>query len=175
MISSSQTIKTRSFLRLRMEKRLPVRRVAANILHNQLRTANNGWSSSLGLGEVIITLHSLNRESWYIYVRKTYRCAQFSLQCISLKLSSTCFEKWWNIASCLCTSPPDDEQLFVRNVSRVILSEMNYEETRAPCWSFSRRMWRYRLVAGTCECGNKPSGTHLFRVPLIAGNFSTCY
>jgi len=23
----------------------------------------------------------------------------------------------------------------------------------------------YRLVVGTCECGNKPSSTHLFCVP----------
>jgi len=55
MIGSFLSIKAKSFLRLRMEERLPVRRVAANILHNQLQTV---W----GLGEVITTLHSLNLE-----------------------------------------------------------------------------------------------------------------
>jgi hypothetical protein len=37
-------------LRLRMEERPPIWRVAANILNKQLRTADNGWSSSLGVG-----------------------------------------------------------------------------------------------------------------------------
>ena len=37
-------------LRLRMEERPPIWRVAANKLNNQSRTADKGWSSSLGVG-----------------------------------------------------------------------------------------------------------------------------
>jgi hypothetical protein len=37
-------------LRLRMEERPPIWRIAANILNKQSRTADKGWSSSLGLG-----------------------------------------------------------------------------------------------------------------------------
>jgi hypothetical protein len=37
-------------LRLRMEERPPIWRVAANILNKQSRTADKGWSSSLGVG-----------------------------------------------------------------------------------------------------------------------------
>jgi len=37
-------------LRLRIEERPPVRRVAANILNKQSWTADKGWSSSLGFG-----------------------------------------------------------------------------------------------------------------------------
>jgi hypothetical protein len=33
-----------------MEERPPIWRVAANILNKQSRTANKGWSSSLGVG-----------------------------------------------------------------------------------------------------------------------------
>ena len=35
-------------LRLRIEERPPIRRVAANKLNKQSRTADEGWSSSLG-------------------------------------------------------------------------------------------------------------------------------
>src|SRR5215469_6156425 len=42
-------------LRLRTEERLPIWRVAANILNKQSRTADEGWSSSLGFGEVLTT------------------------------------------------------------------------------------------------------------------------
>ena len=35
--------------RLRMEERPPIWRVAANILNKQSRTADKGWSSSLGV------------------------------------------------------------------------------------------------------------------------------
>jgi hypothetical protein len=38
-------------LGLRMEERPPIWRVAVNILNKQSRTADKGWSSSLGLGE----------------------------------------------------------------------------------------------------------------------------
>jgi hypothetical protein len=37
-------------LGLRMEERLPAMQVAANILNKQLRTNDNGWPSSLGVG-----------------------------------------------------------------------------------------------------------------------------
>ena len=37
-------------LRLRMEERPPIWRVATNTLNNQSRTADKGWSSSLGVG-----------------------------------------------------------------------------------------------------------------------------
>jgi len=37
-------------LRLRLEERPPIWRVAENILNKQLRTADIGWSSSLGFG-----------------------------------------------------------------------------------------------------------------------------
>ena len=37
-------------LRLRIEERPPIRRVVANILNKQSRPADEGWSSSLGVG-----------------------------------------------------------------------------------------------------------------------------
>jgi hypothetical protein len=37
-------------LKLRMEERPPIWRVAVNILNKQSRTADKGWSSSLGVG-----------------------------------------------------------------------------------------------------------------------------
>ena len=37
-------------LRLRIEERPPIWRVAGNILNKQSLTADNGWSSSLGVG-----------------------------------------------------------------------------------------------------------------------------
>ena len=42
-------------LRLRMEERPPIWRVAANKLNKQSRTADKGWSSSLVLGEALTT------------------------------------------------------------------------------------------------------------------------
>jgi len=36
--------------RLRIEERPPIRRVAANKFNKQSRTADDGWSSSLGVG-----------------------------------------------------------------------------------------------------------------------------
>jgi hypothetical protein len=38
------------FLRLRIEERPPISRVVANKLNQQSRTADEGWSSSLGVG-----------------------------------------------------------------------------------------------------------------------------
>ena len=37
-------------LGLRMEERLPIWRVSANILNKQSQTADKGWPSSLGVG-----------------------------------------------------------------------------------------------------------------------------
>ena len=37
-------------LMLRIEERPPIWRVSANILNKQSRTADKGWSSSLGVG-----------------------------------------------------------------------------------------------------------------------------
>ena len=52
-------------LRLRMEERPPLWRVAANMLNKESRTADKGWSSSLrGLGEVLTTPH---RKIWLCY------------------------------------------------------------------------------------------------------------
>ena len=42
-------------LGLRMEKRHPIWRLAANISNKQSRTADKGWSSSLGLDDVLTT------------------------------------------------------------------------------------------------------------------------
>jgi len=47
-----------------MEERPPIWRVAANILNKQLRTADNGWFSSVGLGEVLTTSYHKN---WLCY------------------------------------------------------------------------------------------------------------
>ena len=48
-------------LRLRMEERPPIQRVAANILNKQSRTADNGWFFSAGgLGELLRTLRRKN-------------------------------------------------------------------------------------------------------------------
>ena len=49
---------------LRVEERPPIWRVAANILNKLSRTADKGWSSSLGLGEV---LTSPRRKNWLSY------------------------------------------------------------------------------------------------------------
>ena len=49
---------------LRMEERPPIWRPAASILNKQSRTTDKGRSSSLGLCEVLETLH---RKIWHIY------------------------------------------------------------------------------------------------------------
>ena len=50
-------IMTWRVLRLRMEERPPIWRVAANILNKQSRTAERGGLPVLGLGEVLTTPH----------------------------------------------------------------------------------------------------------------------
>jgi len=52
-------------LRLRMEERPPIWRVAANILNKQSRTADEEWSSSLGVGR-----GANNASPWKTFVRK---------------------------------------------------------------------------------------------------------
>jgi hypothetical protein len=53
-----------------MEERPPIRREAANILNNQSRNADKGWSYSLGaLGEVLKTPHRKNWHSHESYTR----------------------------------------------------------------------------------------------------------
>ena len=52
-------------LRLRMEERPPIWRVAANKLNKQSRTADKGWSSSLGVGR-----GANNASPWKPHVKK---------------------------------------------------------------------------------------------------------
>jgi hypothetical protein len=52
-----------------MEAQPPIRKVAAIILSKQSRTANKGWSYSLGLGEMLTTPH---RRNWSCYEKDTY-------------------------------------------------------------------------------------------------------
>ena len=47
-------------LRLRLEERPPIWRVAANILNKQSRTADMGSPPAWGLGEVLTTPHGKN-------------------------------------------------------------------------------------------------------------------
>ena len=55
-------------LRLRMEERRPIWRVAANILNKQSRTADNGWSSSLEFGR-----GANNASPWNPMLRNTHK------------------------------------------------------------------------------------------------------
>jgi len=48
----------------------PIWRVAANILNKQLRTADTGWSSSLGLGNVLTNPHRKNVSSYEMFTQK---------------------------------------------------------------------------------------------------------
>ena len=48
-----------------MEERPPIWRVAANILNKQSRTADEGWSSSLGVGR-----GANNASPWKTFVKK---------------------------------------------------------------------------------------------------------
>jgi hypothetical protein len=52
-------------LRLRMEERPPIWRAAANTLNKQCRTADEGWSSSLGVGR-----GGNNSSPWKKHVKK---------------------------------------------------------------------------------------------------------
>ena len=57
-------------LRLQMEERPPIWRVAANKLNKQSRTADKGWSSSLGLGEALTTPpHGKKKLLWITHGR----------------------------------------------------------------------------------------------------------
>ena len=51
-----------------MEERPPIWRVAANKLNKQSRTADKGWSSSLGLGEESATPPSEKQKGYEILI-----------------------------------------------------------------------------------------------------------
>ena len=51
VISEVPVTTERRVLRLRIEERPPLWRVAANILNKQSQTADKGWSSSFGVGQ----------------------------------------------------------------------------------------------------------------------------
>ena len=58
-------------LRLRMEERSPIWRVFANISNTQSRTADNGWSSSLGCGQS--AKYSSSKKELYLLLNR-YVC-----------------------------------------------------------------------------------------------------
>jgi len=51
-----------------MEERPQTWMVAANILNKQSRAADKGWSSSMGLGEVLTTPHLKNVYCYEIFI-----------------------------------------------------------------------------------------------------------
>jgi len=69
----------RRVLRLQMKERPPIRRVATNILNKQSRTADKGFCSLEGLGEVLTTPHCKNISCYepftlvLVLVLKTYK------------------------------------------------------------------------------------------------------
>jgi hypothetical protein len=82
--SVSLRLSHRNVLRLRMEERPPIWRVAANILNKQSRTTDKGWSSRLGVGRgannswpwkrIFVTKYSQTkpRNMYYGYKNKIY-------------------------------------------------------------------------------------------------------
>ena len=63
------------FLHLRLEKRPPIRRVAANKFNKQSRAADNGWSSSLEVGRGA----NNSSPSKLVLLRNRYICLVFGL------------------------------------------------------------------------------------------------
>jgi hypothetical protein len=59
-------------LRLRMEERPQICRVAANVLNKQSRTADKRWSSSWGGVEVLKTLDRKNVSCYEILTQQTF-------------------------------------------------------------------------------------------------------
>jgi hypothetical protein len=57
-------------LRLQMEERPPIWSVALNILNKQSWTVDKGWSSSLGLGEVLRDHHHKNVSFYEMFTQK---------------------------------------------------------------------------------------------------------
>jgi len=53
-----------------MEERLPIWMVAANIFNKKSRTADKGWYSSWGLGEVLTAHHRKNLSCYEILTQK---------------------------------------------------------------------------------------------------------
>jgi hypothetical protein len=60
---------TRLVLRLRMEERPPIWRVAANILNKQSRTDDKRWSAGLGVGRGAEVRATPRRKNWSCYER----------------------------------------------------------------------------------------------------------
>ena len=56
-------------LRLRMKELPLIRRIDANILNKQSRTADNSLSSSLGFGEVLTIPHRKNVPSYETFIQ----------------------------------------------------------------------------------------------------------
>ena len=65
-------------LRLRMEERPPVWRVAANILNNSREQPTRGGPPDWGLGEVLTTPHRKKVSCYEIFTRKGWDLAWFS-------------------------------------------------------------------------------------------------
>jgi hypothetical protein len=57
-------------LRLRVEERPPIWKVATNILNRQSRTADKGWSSSLAVVDVLTTSHRKNVSFYEMFAQK---------------------------------------------------------------------------------------------------------
>jgi hypothetical protein len=53
-----------------MEERPPIWRAVANILNRQSRTADKGWFSSLGMGEMLTTPHRKNASCYEMFTKK---------------------------------------------------------------------------------------------------------
>jgi len=92
----------RRVLRMRMEERPPIWRVAANILNKQLRTADKGWSTVKPRRSAC----SIYRQHWKIccYTVKTYTlwmtvwyAYQSSIKNNKYQVSHKyrCFSWWW--------------------------------------------------------------------------------
>ena len=73
---------------------LQVKRTSKTLMANQNYTENK-TNGILGYktNSSYLTLYSLNRESWYVHVRKTNMMQTFSHLFIPIKLSSTFFEQ----------------------------------------------------------------------------------
>ena len=82
-------------LRLRMEERPPIWRVAANMLNKQSRTADKGWSSSLGwLSEVLTIPHRKNISCYEILI---------GFYVFYFERNWNNFHKFWqDLIKCLC-------------------------------------------------------------------------
>jgi len=53
-----------------MEEQTPIWRVDVNILNKESWTANKGWSSSLGDGQLLVTPHRKNVSCYKMFTKK---------------------------------------------------------------------------------------------------------